>query len=716
MSSPSYDTGAAANERRRRSAQDLAYWDKYTQLVTKPETLDRRLEAADSFKFFCETYGSEAFGLEWSPAHLEVIEKIEQSTLNSGSFALALPRGSGKSTLCHWAMIWSLLNGHVEYSLYIAADKGASSTRLASIKTTLRFNDELAKDYPEIILPIRFCSGEARKAGGQRFHGTTTELRWGSDKLIFPTLENYEAHAPWYSQVKPNFTGILDFASMESGLRGKAVERPDGRVIRPQLCVVDDPQTRESAASPAQVEKRLSILAGDIGFLGSPERPCGVLVPTTIVYEDDLSDQLMNHEKMPQYKGVRFGALDKMPWEEADTPEIEKKITDFWENEYREVRRFDLLDGTDHANKLYEDNRWADGNTTALWEARKNKDEVSAIQNCMNLYLKDAPAFFAEFMNQPAPLNQGMKPKLKPEDIIARQIEVPRNVVPAGMDFITVFADISLRCLWYSVVAFEKSTYRAHVLNAGVWPDQNKSYVNLSGVKKTIHARNPDLEYSAALIEGLNDFVNEVLEVDYKDEGGRSIPVEAIGIDSGWGQEHDTVLQFCKRHAQSRMLYAMKGWGSTPLKKPLVDPEKKPDVPASLVGQWKMMPNRYGCTSIISDSNLWKSRVDNALRTPPSSRSALTIYGGRENGRLPNIQMLAEQMTAEEGILVEGAGRQIEQWKVVHVGRDNHLFDSTVGCYILASIRGAEIQNDVASLKLKASNSKKKRRRRYVQE
>ena len=713
----SYDTGAAQNEKRRRSTQDLASWKHYKRIVTRPEKLDRRLEAAESFQFFCEQYGSEAFGLAWSPAHLEVIEKIEHSTLNSGSFALALPRGSGKSTLCHWAMIWALLNGHVEYALYVAADKGASSARLSSIKTTLRFNELLAEDYPEIILPIQWCNGEARKGNGQRFHETTTEIRWGSDKLIFPTLHEFENYAPWYKEVNPNFTGILDFASMESGLRGKAVERPDGRVIRPQLCVVDDPQTRESAASPAQVKKRLDILQGDIGFLGSPERPCGVLVPTTIVYEDDLSDQLMDHEKNPTFKGVRFGALDKMPWEDADTPDSEKKITDFWENEYRSVRQYDLLDGTDHANTLYEANRWADGNTTALWEERKNKDEVSAIQNCMNLYLKDSLSFFAEFMNQPTPLETGLKPRLKPEDIIARQIEVPRNVVPAGMDFITVFADISQRCLWYSVVAFEKDTFRAHVVNAGVWPDQNKSYVNLSGVKKTIHARNPNLDYSAALIEGLNDFVNEILAVEYKDEGGRDIPVEAIGFDSGWGQEHDTVLQFCKRHVHSRMLYALKGWGSTPLKKPLVDPEKKPDVPASLVGQWKMLPNRYGCTSIISDTNLWKSRVDNALRTPVNSRSALTVYGGRENGRLPNIQMFAEQMTSEEGILVEGGGRSIEQWKPVHVGRDNHLFDSTVGCFILANIRGAEIQTDVTSLKLQAAQNKKtKKRRRYVQD
>ena len=712
----SYDTGAGRKNEQRRSAQDLYNWKDYSKLVSKPAKFDRRLEAADSFKFFCEAYGKEAFRLAWSPAHLECIEKIEDATLRNASFALALPRGSGKSTLCHWAMLWSLLNGHVEYALYTAADKGASNSRLASLKTTLRFNEELAADYPEIIQPIRWTNGEARKAGGQRFHDATTEIRWGSDKIIFPTLENYIEHAPWYKDVKPNFTAILDFASMESGLRGKAVERPDGRVVRPQLCVVDDPQTRESAASPAQVKKRMDILAGDISYLGSPERPCGVLVPTTIVYEDDLSDQLMNHEKMPQYKGVRYGALDRMPWEETDTPEEEQKITDFWENEYRELRRFDLLDGTDFANKLYEDNRWADGKTTALWEERKNKDEISAIQNCMNLYLKDSEAFFAEFMNQPVPLQTGLKPKLKPDDIIARQIDVERNVVPAGFDFITVFADVSMKCLWFSVVAFQKETFKAHVLNAGVWPNQNKTYVNLHGVKKTIHDRNPHLEYSAALIEGLNDFVNETLAIDYKDEAGNSVDVALIGIDCGWGQEHETVLQFCRRHVHRRMLFAMKGWGSSPLKKPLVDPEKKPDAPASLVGQWKKSPNQYGANLIISDTNLWKTRVDGACRVLPTSRSALTVYGGRENGRLPNIQMFAEQMTAEEGILVEGGGRSIEQWKVAHVGRDNHLFDSTVGCYVLANINGAEVQTDIASQKLQQAKRKKKKRRRYTSE
>ena len=44
----SYDTGAAANEKRRRSTQDLASWKHYTRIITRPKKLDRRLEAAES--------------------------------------------------------------------------------------------------------------------------------------------------------------------------------------------------------------------------------------------------------------------------------------------------------------------------------------------------------------------------------------------------------------------------------------------------------------------------------------------------------------------------------------------------------------------------------------------------------------------------------------------------------------------------------------------
>ena len=696
---------------KRKSAQDLVNSRYYEHMIKRPEKLDRRLEATEDFRFFCETYGAEAFSMAWSPAHLECLEKIQDATLTHGNFALALPRGMGKSTMCHYGMLWSLLCGHAEYAIYVAATIGASSQRLASLKSTLRFNQDLYEDFPEVIAPIRWCQGEARKAGGQRFADETTEIRWGSDKLIFATLQDFDEHASWYSEVPNNMGAIMDFASMESGLRGKSVEKPDGSVIRPQVAIVDDPQTRESAASPTQVKKRYDILAGDISYLGSPSRPCGVIVPTTIVYEDDLSCMLMDHEKMPQYRGEKHGALNHLPWENTDLPQQEEELIQLWENDYAELRRFDLLDGTNHATEMYRKNqKEMDANCVALWPERFNKDEISAVQNCMNLYLKDQEAFFAEFMNQPTPAQTGLKPKLKPADIEMRQVEIKRNIIPADCDTVVAFIDVSMKCLWWSVVAFNKQTYRAHVVNAGVYPEQGKPYVILSSVKRTIQDRYPHEEYSVALFNTLGDFVDEIVQVEYVSENGRPVDLEAIGIDAGWGQENDTVLKFCRRHTQKRMLHAFKGWGSTPLKKPLVDPEKQPDCPASLTGQWKYMQNRYGAKSLIFDTNLWKSRVDNALRVTPTSNSALTIYGGRENGRLPNIRMLTEQMSAEEGVLVEAQGRSIEQWKN-DMNKDNHLFDCVVGCYALANVKGAEVQTDATVRKIRNTTHKKKRRR-----
>ena len=708
----SYDTGAARKAEQRRDAQDISNGKYYEAIVKGPESLDRRLEAAASFKLFCQTYGSSAFTLTFADFHNEVIEKFEDAVFNHSSLSVALPRGSGKSTLCQYGMVWAALCGHSPYNIFIAANVSQSLNRLSSIKSSLRFNEDLYKDFPEILGPIRSCGGESRKASGQRFNGETTELVWNAQRIVFPTLHGFEDQASWYKNVNYNFGTILDFASMESGLRGKSVERPDGTVQRPTLAVCDDIQTRESAASPAQVRKREQILQGDIAYLGSPERPCGIIAPITVVHEDDLADRMLDHEIMPEFRGVRYGALNHLPWEECDLPEQEEKLIDLWENQYSELRRFDLLDMTDHATAFYKANKAEmDAKCVATWPERYNPDELSAIQNCLNLYLRNPEAFAAEYMNAPKAAQASLKPKLVTSDIEARSINVDRNVAPAGCDLVTLSIDVSKSCLWWSLMAIDKASYRAHVMDAGVWPPQGKPYVTLSGVKKTIHDRNPNDEYSVALMKGLADFVDEMLMKDLVNESGNPVHIDGISIDSGWGSETDTVMQFCRRHAQARMLYAFKGFGSSPTKAPLVNPEKPQKGPHSLVGQWKATRNEYGASSIIFDTNAWKTRVDDALRLPVESTSSLTIFGGRENGRTPNLRMLCEQLTAEEGILVEAQGRSIEQWRIRGVGSDNHLFDTIVGNYLLANIRGAEIRTTGKTGSLNPIKKSKKRRR-----
>ena len=78
---------------------------------------DRKAQAASDFRFFCESYFPLTFHLAWSPDHLKVIAKIEEAVLRGGLFAMAMPRGSGKTTICECACIWAVLFGHREFVL-----------------------------------------------------------------------------------------------------------------------------------------------------------------------------------------------------------------------------------------------------------------------------------------------------------------------------------------------------------------------------------------------------------------------------------------------------------------------------------------------------------------------------------------------------------------------------------------------------------------------
>src|SRR5687768_10899905 len=59
----------------------------------------RKVQACRSFRFFCEAYFPRTFYLPWSPDHRRMIVKIETAVLHGGQFAMAMPRGSGKTTL-----------------------------------------------------------------------------------------------------------------------------------------------------------------------------------------------------------------------------------------------------------------------------------------------------------------------------------------------------------------------------------------------------------------------------------------------------------------------------------------------------------------------------------------------------------------------------------------------------------------------------------------
>src|SRR5690606_38604146 len=82
----------------------------------------RRKKCERNFLAFCESYFPERFDIPWSPDHLKAIAKIEQAVLRGGLFALAMPRGSGKTALCVVACIWGVLYAHRMFYVLVGVD------------------------------------------------------------------------------------------------------------------------------------------------------------------------------------------------------------------------------------------------------------------------------------------------------------------------------------------------------------------------------------------------------------------------------------------------------------------------------------------------------------------------------------------------------------------------------------------------------------------
>ncbi len=173
--------------RARNAALSLAGRDigDLPQVVNPP----RRARAGKDFCFFCESYFPYTFHLAWSADHLKVIGKIEKAVIHGGLFAMAMPRGAGKTSQAECACIWAVLYGHRDFVCLIGSDEGHAMDMLESIKTELDGNDLLLEDFPEVVYPIQCLDGIANRCSGQLYQGQRTHIGWTARDIVLPTIK-----------------------------------------------------------------------------------------------------------------------------------------------------------------------------------------------------------------------------------------------------------------------------------------------------------------------------------------------------------------------------------------------------------------------------------------------------------------------------------------------------------------------------------------------
>lgn len=653
-------------ERARNAAKSLAGRD--IGELPPVEDPDRKAECAGDFKKFCETYFPETFALSWSPDHEKVISKIETAVLKGGLFALAMPRGSGKSTLTESAALWALLYGHREFVVLIGATESASVEMMDSIKTELEVNDLLNEDFPEVCFPIRALDGIANRCAGQLYKGERTRISWTANEIVLPTIAGSIASG-----------AIVRVAGITGRIRGMKTKRADGRTIRPSLVIVDDPQTSESAGSLEQTHKRVRVLAGDILGLAGPGQKISGIMPCTVIRPGDMAEQILDRAKHPEWNGERTKMVLTFPTNTA-----------LWDK-YAEIRAESLrANGTfAEATEFYRAHREAmDEGAVVSWPERYNYDELSAIQHAMNLRLQDEAAFFAEYQNEPLPEDVGLGEQLS-VDLIAHKLNGRnRKVVPLGCNHLTMFVDVQKSLLYYVVCAWEDD-FTGCVIDYGSYPDQKRPYFTLADANPTLQKQFIRAGLEGCIYQGLAQLCEETLGQPWMREDGAEIRIERALVDANWGASTDVIYQFCRESAFSGILLPSHGRYIGASSQPMSEHRKQP---GERVGLNWLMPNvsrKRAVRHIVYDTNFWKSFMAARWLVEMGDKGGMTLFGRNPDRH----QCYAEHLCAEYRVPTEGRGRKVDEWKLRPEAHDNHWLDCTVGCAVAASMCGVALPN-----------------------
>lgn len=665
--SASWDDNERSNESHGRASQSRR--EIYSPERKEPLN-DKRREAADkSLLAFLEGYFKPAFPLDWSQDHRDVIEVLQRVITDGGLFALAMPRGSGKTTITARAALWALMTRRRQFVEIVAGTEGAAKKIIKAIKSELSWNPLLRQDYPFEMHGLHQLKGDNRKSAGQICGGEKTGVVLGINEIVFPTHK--------YSPIG----GAMVFATGLTGnVRGPNHTKMDGTVIRPDFVMLDDPQTRESATSRAQTEERIEIVEGDVLGLAGPGKSIAAVMPCTVIARGDLADHFLNH---PQWQSMRAQLLPKFP-----------KNMALWDK-YFEVRAEGLrvAKSNQPANDWYVANReQLDDGAVASWPARKEPTEISAVQSAMHLWYRSPSAFAAEYNNQPLDAGKSADSPTY-AGLITKLTRLEKGIAPIWATKVTMGIDVQQRALFWLMVAWADD-FTGTIIDYGAWPRQQRSYYQLSDLNPSLQQASGLSQLEGALRWGLDGLTNDILPKPVKREDGGQISISKAIIDANWGPSTDTVYEFCRRTPFSAMVIPSHGRGIKAGDRPMCEWPAKPGETHGWNWILTSGQSQRAVRHILFDTNFWKTTIAGRCSAAAGEKGALSLFGQHQEQH----RMLMDHLSAESAEETSGRGRELWEWRC-RPNADNHWLDclsmaavaaSTLGCVVSGATRAAD--------------------------
>ena len=584
-----------------------------------------------------------------------MIERFTRVILDGGKVALAMPRGTGKSTIAQFLALWALLYGHLRFLVIVAANKKEAKKILDAIKEQLRQNRFLLEDFPEVVFPIQKLKGTALLARGQLHLGEPTNITWTAEEIVFPTIAGSRV-----SGAKVVTVGI------NGAIRGKNAEMPDGDTARPDMVIIDDPQTEKTAASLTMSEKIEEIVNKTINGLGEAGTRLSQIMCCTVIREGDVADRYLNHDIYPQWHGMRYKLLEAMP-----------ENTDLWD-EYANLRR----DNEKKATTFYKKNRKVmDKGALPSWEdCFDPRCEVSATQAAMNLYIDDPISFSSEQQN--APIRPGAGTVLADAKTIRRRLNgLARGIVPTNAEAITAMIDVHDDILYWCVTAWS-GDFTGWVIDYGTFPEQSRVHFkknerSLHTMPQRFKGRKP-----AIIAQGVeflaSDLTGRMWEVE--NDPAAIMQIDKLLVDSRY--MHKAIETAIRRLPGNKSnIKPSLGVGVSANQTPM---NNWPQRDGRKFGDYWIedKPAKRSHRTVTADVNYWKCQVHDAFSMEVGDAGSLSLFGKQPERH----RMFSEHCNAE---IVEFVSKKNEtyEWSA-KPDLDNHFFDCIVGCMVAASHSG----------------------------
>ena len=597
----------------------------------------------------------ETFPDPWSDDHARAIGKMQAAIEGGGTFAFAMPRGHGKTSLCKGGgVLYSILTGKRHWVVAIAAASELAIPILEYAKRQLTENDILAELYPHVCHYFRAIDGKAIKARFQlRKDGKPTGIQYGKDMVIFPRAMS-DAGASDY----PSDGAIISAAGLTGAIRGRAKDGKGGRIIRPDMAILDDPQTRESAESPSQCDQRERIIMGDVLGLAGPRKKIAAFMPCTVIKRGDLADRFLDREKHPEWQGETCPLVYSWP----DAQET------LWA-QYAEMLRGDLAAGrgADGATAFYVANRAAmDAGARVSWEQRIRDGEVSAIQTAENLLLESGDQFWAEYQNQPREY-VSLQYDLDESKILKCQTGFGRLCAPGEAEILVAGADINYSGINWTLTAVRPDA-AAWLVAWGKWPERRPLIDKQRGEGIT------EAQAISGGIVQLATLLNETAV----DCGGRVRFPDCLYVDCGFMTE--TVIGACNSLRLPMRVFPCRGRAADKYRTSK-QPMKRGD--GWHIAQWDAGP------VLVVNADYWREQMQRAFFLTPGSPGSIGLHAGPLGFHKRLVDEILSERLSEHVIT---ATNDFYKW-IRTPGTDNDLADALTYTLAGAAAAGADVRN-----------------------